>query len=113
MPTASCSAWATGAKQLVVQEALETTLCSGVSTSSLTPYTTVASASGLGAEISTRPAPAARCLAAASRLVNRPVHSITRSTPSDSQGSAAGSRSERMAMRWPSTLMLSSSCSTL
>jgi len=37
MPTASLSTLATGARQLVVHEALETILCSGFSLSSLTP----------------------------------------------------------------------------
>ena len=40
-------------------------------------------------------APASRCLAASSRLVNRPVDSITTSTPRSPQGSAAGSFSLR------------------
>ena len=37
MPTASCSTFATGARQLVVQEAFETTIWSFVSWSWLTP----------------------------------------------------------------------------
>jgi hypothetical protein len=49
---------ATGARQFVVQEAFETTVYSGFSLSSLTPYTTVRSASLAGAEIRTFFAPA-------------------------------------------------------
>src|SRR5215207_11414917 len=48
-------------------------------------------------------APAARCLAASSRLVNRPVDSITTSAPRSPQGRAAGSRSESTLTSRPST----------
>ena len=60
MPTASFSTFATGARQLVVQDALLTTVCSGRSWSWLTPMTTVRSAPSAGAETSTRLAPAPR-----------------------------------------------------
>jgi glyceraldehyde-3-phosphate dehydrogenase type I len=82
-----------GAKQFVVQEALEIIVCEPSSTLSLTPNTTVASTSAPGAEISTFLAPAARWSAAFSREVNTPVHSQTRSTPSLLQGRSAGLRS--------------------
>ena len=48
------------------------------------------SGSVAGAEMITFFAPASRCLAASSRFVNRPVDSITTSTPRSPQGSAAG-----------------------
>ena len=60
MPTRSLSTLATGARQLVVQEALLTTVCSGRSWSWLTPKTTVRSAPSAGAETSTFLAPAPR-----------------------------------------------------
>ena len=46
-----------------------------------------------GAEIMTFFAPASRCAPAFSLLVNKPVHSMTTSTPKSPQGSLAGSRS--------------------
>ena len=48
------------------------------------------SSSLAGAEMMTFLAPPSMCLAAASRLVNRPVDSMTISAPRSSQGSAAG-----------------------
>ena len=103
MPTASCSTLATGARQLVVQDALLTTVCSGRSWSWLTPNTTVRSAPSAGADTSTFLAPAPRWPDAFSLLVKMPVHSSTMSTPSRPQGSRARSRSAR-------TLIGASSC---
>ena len=71
-----------GARQFVVHDALDTTVCSaGLNASSLTPRQIVTSASLLGAEMMTRFAPLARCAAAFTREVNRPVDSMTTSTP--------------------------------
>src|SRR5579862_2291284 len=65
MPYASCRTFATGATQLVVQEALETMwCCSGSYSRSLTPRTTVRSGSVAGAEMTTLRAPACRCFGA-------------------------------------------------
>ena len=58
-----------------------------------------------GAEMMTFFAPAPRCLLAPSRSVNRPVHSSTRSTPIDFQGSLVGSFSAVKAMVFPSTVI--------
>src|SRR3546814_15564903 len=80
IPRASLSTLATGARQLVVQLAFETTTCSAVSLSWLTPYTTVRSTPFAGAEISTRLAPAARCFDALSRSAKNPVHSKDRTS---------------------------------
>src|SRR4249920_3527615 len=91
MPKLSCSTLATGARQLVVQDALEITVISLVITPWFTPYTTVASTASAGAEISTLRAPAAINAEAAALLVKRPVHSITTSTPW--YGTLDGSRS--------------------
>src|SRR6476659_7623776 len=93
MPTVSFKTLATGARQLVVQEPLETTRWFLVSVSWLTPYTMVASALSAGAEISTRLAPAVRWAEALSLAVKMPVHSSAMSTPSSFHGSFVGSRS--------------------
>src|SRR5215207_7498170 len=58
-------------------------------------------------------APASRCLAAASRLVKKPVDSITTSTPRSPHGSAAGSRSASALTSRPSTMSESPVASTL
>src|SRR3954454_873739 len=114
IPIASCRTRATGARQLVVQDAFEMMLWfSGSYASSLTPGTSVTSGSVAGAEMITFWAPASRCLAAASRLVNRPVDSITTSTPRSPHGRAAGSRSASTLTSRPSMLSASPSCSTV
>ena len=93
MPKPSCRTLTIGATQLVVHEALEITWCrAGSYVSSLTPSTMVASTSLPGAEMRTLDAPAARCAAAASRVRNLPVDSMTISTPCSRQASWAGSR---------------------
>src|SRR5579859_5810984 len=62
-----------------------------------------------GAEMITFRAPAVRCAAAASREVNRPVDSMTTSTPRSPQGSAAGSFSAMIRISWsPARMMLPS-----
>src|SRR5215213_7861435 len=53
-------------------------------------------------------APAARCFAASSRFVKRPVDSITTSAPASPHGSAPGSRSANTFSSSPSTIRLSS-----
>src|ERR1700752_647989 len=93
MPTVSFNTFATGARQLVVQEPLETTRWSLVNVSWLTPNTIVASAPSAGAETSTRLAPAVRCAEALSLAVKMPVHSSAMSTPRSFHGSFDGSRS--------------------
>ncbi len=92
MPQSSCSTLATGARQLVVQEALETTRSSLVRLSWLTPNTMVLSTPSAGAETSTLRAPAFRWAAALSLDVKMPVHSSAMSTPRSLCGSSAGSR---------------------
>src|SRR5687767_15738251 len=60
---------AIGARQLVVQEALETSLCSRHSISSIAPMTTMASISSLGGTVrTTRGAPPSRCFSSLARL---------------------------------------------
>src|SRR6266536_4520201 len=65
-----------------------------------------------GAEMITFWAPAAWCLPASSAEVNRPVDSITTSTPRSAQGSAAGSFSARILIVLPCTEMPSPVTST-
>src|SRR3954447_2786481 len=105
MPTRSLSTLATGARQLVVQDALEMTwwLSGSYTSSKFTPSATVTSGSVAGAEMITFCAPALRCLAASSRFVKKPVDSITTSAPRSPHGSAAGSRSESTLISRPST----------
>src|SRR5210317_1417727 len=93
MPTLSARTLATGARQLVVQDAFDTTSALAVNRLSLTPKTMVWSAFLHGADTSTFFAPAARCAADASRLLNFPEHSRTISTPCAACGILAGSRS--------------------
>lgn len=100
-PKFSCRIVTSGAAQLVVHEALETTKSlSGSKAESFTPSTKVLSGSVAGAEITARLAPASRCADAFSFDVNSPVDSMTISAPSSPQGSSAG-------FRTASTLILS------
>src|SRR5216684_2084862 len=62
--------------------------------------------------MTTRLAPAVRCLAASSRFVNRPVDSNTTSTPRSFQGSCAGSRIDKTLKASPSTEIPSPDTST-
>src|SRR3954452_4957871 len=80
MPNVSFNTFAMGARQFVVQLALETILSLlGSKTSSFTPMQIVTSGSFAGALINTRFAPAFKCSSALSRLVNKPVDSRTTS----------------------------------
>ena len=93
-----------GAKQFVVQDALDTTSCrAGSYPSVLTPSTMVASTSLPGADRTTLRAPALRWRAASSRLRNFPVESTTMSAPTADQSRSAGSRSVVARTGRPST----------
>ena len=106
---ASFSTFAIGARQLVVQDAFEITVCRAASyTASFTPMQMVASASPLGAEMITRPTLPPRCPAAFSRAVNRPVDSITTSTSWSVHGISAGSMTSSLRISRPSIEMPSS-----
>src|ERR687893_150252 len=108
-PKASSSTLIIGTKQLVVQEALDTTFWAAASNvSSLTPTTNVASAPDDGADTITNGAPPSRWAAALSRLVKMPVDSTTTSTPRSPQGSSLGSRTASTLRVSPSILMPSS-----
>src|SRR5580704_9885281 len=105
----SWSTLATGAKQLVVQDAFEMMLCLVRSyLSSLTPITMVMSSPVAGAEMMTFFTGPRRCFLASSALVNLPVDSTTTCAPTDSQSSFAGSFSAKTLMILPSTVMESS-----
>src|SRR5258706_4946612 len=103
--------WTTGARQLVVQLALETVWClDGSYFVWFTPSTIVMSSPLAGAVMSTFFAPAVMWPLAFSASVNRPVDSTTRSTPSAFHGNAAGpSRTERHLIFRPLTTSTSSS----
>src|SRR5215469_9057493 len=89
MPNLSCTTLARGARQLVVQEALETTVISFRYPSWLTPMTNIG-ASFDGAVITTLRAPALRWAPAFSRVVKTPVDSTIYSAPHAAQGISAG-----------------------
>ena len=88
----------------MVQDAFEITVCFAASYApSFTPRQIMTSASPLGAEMITRFAPPLRCSAAFSRAVNRPVDSITTSTPLSPHGISPGSRLSSFLISRPST----------
>src|SRR5271165_3062501 len=102
----SLMTFAIGARQLVVQEALEITLCfAGSYLSSLTPNTMVMSSLVAGAVMMTFFSGPRRCCFASSALVNFPVDSMTTCAPTDSQSSLEGSFSAKTRMFLPSTLI--------
>ena len=108
MPKLSSSTFATVARQLVVQEAFETSSCRiGSYFCSFTPRTTVMSGSIAGAVITTFFAPASRCFDDRARSRKMPVDSTTTSTASSPHGSAAGSLTEQTRTSRPSTKMAS------
>src|SRR5208282_1628068 len=99
---------ATGARQFVVQDALDTMWCfAGSYFSWLTPSTIVRSSFLAGAVMMTFFTDPRRCFLASLASVNLPVDSITTCAPTDSQGRAAGSFSLKTLMTLPSTEMLS------
>src|SRR3546814_20924888 len=101
MPRASCRTFASGARQLVVQLALEITTSSALSVSWLTPNTTVLSTQVAGAEMMKRLAPAVRCALAFALSAKMQVHSSAISTPCAECGSLEGSGSAVTETRWP------------
>ena len=106
MPKVSLRTLTTGARQLVVQLALEMMSCSYLSyLSSLTPRTTVRSSLVAGAEMITFLTVAPRCTLAFSASVKKPVDSTTISAPTEAQSSLEGSRSAKTLTVLPSTVM--------
>mmetsp|Transcript_20376 Transcript_20376/g.51617 ORF Transcript_20376/g.51617 Transcript_20376/m.51617 type:complete len:205 (-) Transcript_20376:297-911(-) len=102
MPNFLCTTLARGARQLVVQDALDTMKSlEGSYLSSFTPMTYMG-ASLEGAEMMTRLAPPLRCEDALAMSVNTPVESMTYSAPTSPQGMVAGSLALKLLMRRPS-----------
>src|SRR5580698_5441841 len=98
----------TGARQLVVQEALEMTLCFAASyLSSLTPRTMVRSSLEAGAEMITFLTVLPRWALALAASVKKPVDSTTIWAPTEAQSSLAGSRSAKTLICLPSTAIKS------
>src|SRR4028118_1147641 len=113
MPKLSLSTLASGARQLVVQDALLMIVCEPSYCSWLTPMTMVRSSPVAGAEMMTFFAPPlSTCLRASSALVKNPVDSTTTSTPRSPHGRFAGSRSERTFIAVPPIVMPSPSAVT-
>lgn len=90
MPKLSCKTFARGARQLVVQDAFDTTGIDGSYDSWFTPITKMGHSSFGGAEIITFLAPPSMCALAADALVNTPVLSQMYSAPASPQGMSAG-----------------------
>ena len=91
MPQRSLSTLATGARPLVVQEALEMMWClAGSYLSSFTPSTTVMSSFLAGAEMMTFFTVSCRCAFALVASVKKPVLSMTIWAPSSPQGISRG-----------------------
>src|SRR5256884_6243656 len=110
----SSTIFTTGTRQFVVHEAFESTWCfAGSYFWWFAPITIVMSSPLAGAEITTFLAPAARCLSASGRLVNRPVLSSTSSTPSAFHGSFSGSLIADTLMVLPLTTSASPCASTV
>src|SRR5690606_34487023 len=102
MPNSSCSTLANGAKQLVVQEALEMIVSDAFTSWWFTPITNIG-ASLEGAEITTFLAPPSMWYWAVSKVVKIPVHSATISAPTSSHFRFLGSRSAVILMVFPLT----------
>src|SRR4051812_7830587 len=114
MPKVSSSTLAMGARQFVVHDEFEITLCFfGSYFSWLITKATVKSCPLAGAEMITFFAPAAMCFSASARAVKRPEHSSTMSQPCCLCGNSAGSRLAVTAIFLPLTTMASSRASTL
>src|SRR5690554_7090556 len=96
MPNLSFNTLAIGAKQLVVQEALETNCMSLVYLSRFTPQTNMGVSSFEGADITTFLAPASMWPLAFSLSRNKPVDSTTYSAPTDRKSTRLNSSHVRI-----------------
>ena len=112
-PKLSSNTFTIGAKQLVVQLALDIIDSVPSITSSLTPSTTVLTSPVAGAEITTFLAPASKCIAAFEASVKIPVLSKTTSTPIAPQGNAFGSLSANALIFLPLIIKCSASEETV
>src|SRR6476661_2602452 len=111
MPHLSFITLASGARQLVVHDALEM-IASPLYDLSLTPYTNIGVSSFDGAERMTFFAPASRCFCALALSRNSPVDSITTSAPTSPHFRLDGSRSWVRRMRLPLTMSVLPSTET-
>ena len=113
MPQLSNSTFATGPRQLVVQDAFDRMLCLDASYMlSLTPSTRVTSSFFAGAEMMTFFTGPRRCLQASLASVNLPVDSMTICAPTEAQSSCAGSRCAKTLICLPPTVIESASAFT-
>jgi len=103
IPQLSLTTLAKGARQLVVQEALDTTSISLVYVSWLTPITKVGDPSLDGADMITFEAPPARCPEALSVSKKTPVDSHTKLAPVFPHGMSAGFNSLDNKISYPLT----------
>merc|ERR1719311_1932484 len=103
MPLFSCTIFASGARQLVVHDALERMLMSLVYAVWLTDITNIG-ASADGAEMITFLAPPLRWADALSMTVKMPVDSQTMSEPVSPHGTSSGLRTAKNLMDLPSTM---------
>merc|ERR1719163_523900 len=101
---------ASGARQLVVQEALDRMLMSFVYDLWLTPMTNIG-ASADGAEMITFLAPPVRCADALSTTVKMPVDSQTMSAPASPHGTSSGLRTAKNLIGLPSTMRVAAASS--
>merc|ERR1719311_939256 len=108
MPKFSWMIFARGARQFVVQDALERMLTSFVYLVWFTPMTNIG-ASADGAEMITFLAPPARCAFAFSIVVKIPVDSQTMSAPLAPHGTSVGSLTAKNLITFPSTVRVLSS----
>src|SRR3984893_6333130 len=110
----SLTTLAIGARQFVVQDALEIMWCLAASyTPSFTPRTTVTSSFFAGAEMITFLTGPRMCFLASLASVKWPVDSSTIWAPTDSQGNFAGSLSLNTLMVLLSMVMLSAPAAML
>merc|ERR1719333_1955004 len=110
MPYSSLMIFASGARQLVVHDALESTLMSLVYVVWFTPMTNIG-ASADGAEMITFLAPPARCIDAFSMTVKMPVDSQTMSAPDSPHGTSFGLRTAKNLIGLPSTMSVDAASS--
>mmetsp|Transcript_154822 Transcript_154822/g.269540 ORF Transcript_154822/g.269540 Transcript_154822/m.269540 type:complete len:218 (+) Transcript_154822:479-1132(+) len=103
-PKLSWMTFASGARQFVVQDALETTVSLGLYSVWFTPTTYMGTASLGGAEMMTFWAPPLRCNSAFSFAVNTPVDSQTNFAPVSPHGMAVGFFSWNTAIGLPFTM---------
>merc|ERR1719198_1087095 len=110
MPYSSWMIFASGARQLVVHEAFDSTVTSLVYLVWLTPMTNIG-ASADGAEMITFLAPPLRCALALSMVVKMPVDSHTMSAPDAPHGTSSGLRTAKNLIALPSTIRVDASLS--